>query len=413
MRLWAIAAFAIAAACAREASPEARSEPALNPAPIDAALNPFVDDGRAAGVSALIYKDGEEAYFGAFGMRDREAGLAMTRDAILQIQSMTKPITGVALMQLYEQGKFDLDDPIAKYAPEFANLKVFAGFDDQGGYILVEPKRPPSIRDLGRHTAGFYTRGYTSPLQDLVKAINPISSDNTLAEFAQKLGTLPLLFHPGERIVYAYATDVEAFLVERLTGQPYADFVEEHVLRPLRMNDTGYYVPEEKRNRVAIPYQRGVRAHGESFDAIFTRQPLTPGGFGLTSTIDDYMRFLLMIRNHGELDGARLLKPETVRLMGTDQLPATVTDRSWPSPDGTVGWGIDFAVRTAPPASPDMMMGVVGEMYWEGGLGTLFWIDRKNDLIAIFFVQTGEPAEALHKEFRDAVYKAIGIAFGD
>lgn len=391
----------------------ARGEPApFDPAPIDAVLQSFVDDGRAAGASALVYKDGKEVYFGAFGVRDRERGQPMTRDTIVAIQSMTKPITGVALMRLHEQGKFDLDDPIEKYAPEFAGLKVWSGFDEDGGMILVDPKRPPSIRDLGRHTAGFYVRGYPSPLQELVKAVNPINPNNTLAEFAAQLGTLPLLYHPGERIVYAYSTDVEAFLVERLSGQRYDAYLKQHIFKPLGMTDTAHYVPRRKRSRMAAEYDVSptgdlTRVPGGGQDR---RWPLTPGGFGLTSTIDDYMRFALMIQNEGELQGKRLLKAETVRLMGRDQLPATVSDRTWPSPEGHYGWGIDFAVRTAPATSADEYFGVVGEMYWEGAGGTLFWVDPVNDLTAVFFVQVS-PYGSLHRDFRKAVYAAFGIGF--
>lgn len=404
----------VAAALALTGAGCADSPPqTFDTAPLEATLKSFVDDGRAVGVSALVYWRGEEAYFGAFGLRDREAGLPMTRDTIVEIQSMTKPITGVAVMQLYDEGRLGLDDPIAKYAPEFATLKVWNGFDENGDLILVDPKRPPTIRDLGRHTAGFYVRGYDSPLRSLVVAVNPIDPNNTLAVFARKLATLPLLYHPGERIVYAYSNDVQAYVVERIAGEPYGDFVQERVLAPLGMKDTGYYVPEEKRGRFAASYYPEAdgslqRAPGESGN--FRHWALTPGGHGLTSTLDDYMRFALMIQNEGEVGGVRLLKPETVRLMGTDQLPAAV-DRSWPSPDGDIGWGINFAVRTAPPASAEDMFGVVGEMYWEGALGALFWIDPANDLTAVFFIQQQPPVDSLHKDFRDAVYAGIGLGF--
>lgn len=402
------AALALLGAACADAPP-----PQFDAAPLEATLKSFVDDGRAVGVSALVYWKGKEAYFGAFGLRDREAGLPMTRDTIVEIQSMTKPITGAAVMQLYEQGRFDLNDPIAKYAPEFANLKVWTGFDESGDMILVDPKRPPSMRDLGRHTAGFYVRGYDSPLRPLVVAANPIDPNNTLAEFAKKLATLPLLFHPGERIVYAYSNDVQAYVVERIAGEPYGDYLQAHVLAPLGLKDTGYYVPEEKRARFAAAYSPGAggslkREPGESGN--FRHWPLTPGGHGLTSTLDDYMRFALMIQNDGEIGGVRLLKPETVRLMGTDQLPAAI-DRTWPSPAGDIGWGINFAVRTAPPASAEAMFGVVGEMFWEGALGTLFWIDPENDLTAVFFVQQQPPVDSLHKDFRNAVYAGIGLGF--
>jgi CubicO group peptidase (beta-lactamase class C family) len=388
----------------------------FDPAPLDATLKAFVDEGRAAGVSALIYKDDREVYFGAFGMRDREAGAPMTRDAIVQIQSMTKPVTGVALMQLYDDGALKLDDPIADYAAEFADLKVWTGFSETGEALVEEPRRAPTIRDLTRHTSGFFTRGHPTPLAKALSDVHPIDRNNTLAEFAQKLGTVPLLFQPGERIVYGYSVDVQAFLIERISGQPYDDYLRARILEPLGMADTDYYVPEEKRSRVAAVYEdRSGAVARESDDqtlsGVYRRWPLTPGGHGLVSTIDDYMRFARTVANGGALGGVQLLAPATARMMCADQLPETVTDRSWPSADGDFGWGINVAVRTAPPKSAQAMFGVVGEYGWEGALGTLFWIDPANDLIAIFFVQLASPAGELHKEFRDAVYAGIGASF--
>jgi CubicO group peptidase (beta-lactamase class C family) len=394
------------------------SPPTFDRAPLDATLEAFVEGGRAVGVSALVYWRGEEAYFGAFGMRDREASLPMTRDTIVQIQSMTKPITGVALMHLYDEGAFELDDAIDTYASEFSNLSVWIGFDENGDPILEAPKRSPTIRDLTRHTSGFFTRGSPTPAAKLLQAVHPIDRNNTLTEFARKLATVPLLFHPGEGVAYGYSVDVQAFLIERMSGRPYAEYLQRRVLDPLAMADTAYYVPREKRSRMAAVYSIDdsgalVRApNAQAFGTIYGHWPLTPGGHGLTSTLDDYMRFARMLWNDGEIDGVRVLEPETARLMAVDQLPETVTDRSWPSPDGDLGLGIDVAVRIAPPKSAEDKLGVVGEYYWEGALGTLFWIDPANDLVAVFFVQQSD-YDSLHKDFRDAVYAAIGLAWAD
>jgi CubicO group peptidase (beta-lactamase class C family)/streptogramin lyase len=378
---------------------------------IDSTLGSLVAAGSVAGVSALVWEKGKEAYFGAFGMADREAARPMRRDAIVQIFSMTKPVTGVALMTLYEQGKFQLDDPLEKYMPEFANLRVYGGADANGAPILVPPRRSVTIRDITRHTAGFATGPDNPGVGSLYKAADPLNRNNTLAEFARRLATVPLWFQPEAKWEYGPSVDVQAYLVERLSGQPFAQYVREHVLAPLRMTDTRYVVPESDRPRLAAMYNRsdaGVlsRAPDESALAFNTRAwPLTPGSYGLTSTLDDYMRFARMLVNGGELDGVRILKPETVRLMATSHLADTITQRSWLPSKGQVGFGIDFAVRSRPPATAEENNGVVGEFFWDGAASTLFWVDPTNQLTAVLFVQL-MPFDrvGLHKGFRDAVY---------
>jgi CubicO group peptidase (beta-lactamase class C family) len=381
---------------------------------VDSTLRRFAESGTIAGVSALIYEKGREAYFGAFGMADREAARPMRRDAIVQIYSMTKPITGVALMTLYEQGRFQLDEPIAKYVPELANLRVFAGADDNGAPILVPPRRPVTIRDITRHTAGFATGADNPGVGPLYRAADPLNRNNTLAEFARRLGTVPLWFQPEAKWEYGPSVDVQAYLVERLSGQPFAQYVREHVLDPLRMRDTRYVVPESDRARFAAMYNRneaGVlsRAPDETALSFNTRPwPLTPGSYGLTSTLDDYMRFARMLVSGGVLDGVRVLKPETVRLMSTSHLSDTITQRSWLPSKGQVGFGIDFAVRLRPPQSAQENNGVVGEFFWDGAASTLFWVDPVNQLTAVLFVQLMPFDQVhLHKSFRDAVYGPV------
>jgi CubicO group peptidase (beta-lactamase class C family) len=379
---------------------------------IDSALRRFVESGMVVGASALVYEKGDEVYFNAYGMADREAGRPMTRDAIVQIFSMTKPITGVALMTLYEQGKFQLDDPVSKYAPELANVRVYAGVDSSGAPMLVRPHRPMTIRDLTRHTAGFATGEDNPGVGPLLKAADPMRPSNTLTQMAERLGRVPLWFHPGERWAYGPSVDVQAFLVERISGQPFDQYVQQHILAPLRMRETRYFVPESDRGRFAALYQRRdssalTRVPDESGRAFNTNHwPLTPGGYGLTSTLDDYMRFARMLVNGGELGGARILRPETVRLMATSHLSDSVTDRSWLPSKGQVGFGIDFAVRVRPPASAAENNGVVGEFFWDGAASTLFWVDPVNQLTAVLFVQVVPFHGVLHKQFRDAVYGA-------
>lgn len=379
---------------------------------IDSVLRQFVTKGDLAGASALIFEQGKEVYFNAFGMADKAASRALRRDAIVQIYSMTKPITGVALMQLFEQGKFKLDDPLSKYAPEFANMMVYTGADSSGKPVLVPAKRAITIRDITRHTAGFAT-GAEPGVNQLLRAADPGNRNNTLAQMATKLATVPLWFHPGEKWSYGPSVDVQAYLVERLSGQPFPEYLREHILGPLRMNETRYVVPESDRDRFAAMFQRSdsgvlTQQPNAAAHAFNTRAwPMTPGSFGLTATIDDYSRFARMLLNGGELDGVRILKPETVRLMATSHLDDSITDRSWLPSKGSVGFGIDFAVRTRVPANAQENWGTVGEYFWDGAASTLFWVDPVNKLTAVLFVQL-MPFDrvGLHRSFRDAVYGA-------
>lgn len=413
MRLFGalLSAVLVLGGCATAAARGGEVVDAATTARIDSTLRSYAESGRVAGVSALVYEKGREAYSGAFGSADRERKVPMARNTIVQIFSMTKPVTGVALMTLYEKGAFQLDDPVAKYAPEFAKLMVYSGTDASGQPILEAPRRPVTIRDLTRHTAGFATGADNPGVGPLLGAADPLNRSNTLAQMASKLGSVPLWFQPGEKWAYGPSVDVQAFLVERISGEPYEKYVREHVLDPLKMTTTRYYVPEQDRGRLAAMYDR-------SDDGVLTRRPdtlafafntnhwpLTPGSYGLTSTLDDYMRFARMLVNGGELDGVRILRPETVKLMATSHLSDSVTDRSWLPSKGQVGFGIDFAVRVRPPASAQENNGVVGEFFWDGAASTLFWVDPVSDLTAVLFVQL-MPFDriGLHKSFRDAVY---------
>ncbi len=377
---------------------------------IDATLKSLVDSGKIAGVSALIVEKNQEVYFNAFGHADREANIPMDRNTLTRIFSMTKPVTGVALMTLYEKGAFQLDDSLAKYAPEFANMKVFKGIDASGKLILEPAKRPITIRDITRHTAGFATNPEMPGLGPLLKSTDPMNKENTLVEMAKKLASLPLAFHPGEQWAYGPSVDVQAFLVERLSGKPFDQYIKQTIFDPLKMSNTRYVVPESDKGRFAALYRKGddgllTRIPDEDANAFNSKDwPLKPGGFGLTSTVDDYMRFARMLVNEGTFDNATILKPETVKLMATNHLADSVTERMWLPSKGRVGFGIDFAVRLHPPATKDENNGVVGEFFWDGAASTLFWVDPVNELTAVLFVQVLPFDGKLHKKFRDAIY---------
>ncbi|MDN3203946.1 serine hydrolase domain-containing protein [Algoriphagus sediminis] len=378
---------------------------------IDSTLQSYVNTGNVGGVSALIFENDKEVYFNAFGFADRENQKPMDRETLVRIYSMTKPITGTALMQLWENGKFDLDDPLEKYAPEFSGMKVYEGVDENGEMILVDADRPISIRDITRHTAGFPNRNDIPGLSEIMAEVDARSFENTLTVMAEKMGRTPLWFHPGTQWEYGLSVDVQAFLVERISGQPYGEYLRANVLDPLGLDETKYYLPEDERDRLAVAYTRTGEGQLEPTpDSIanrfnFNKWPLTPGGFGLVSTIDDYMTFARMLARKGEINGTRILEPETIELMATNHLPDSITERSWLPSKGRVGFGIDFAVRTEAPQRAEEINGIPGEFFWDGAASTLFWVDPKNDLVAVLFVQLFPyDGIGLHKNFKDAVY---------
>jgi CubicO group peptidase (beta-lactamase class C family) len=396
--------------------------PLIDAAIVDAALKGLVDGGKLVGVSALVHERGKEVYFGAFGLADREAGKPMARDTVVQIFSMTKPVTGVALMQLYERGKFKLEDPLEMHAPEFANVRVLAGTDENGQPRYEAPKRKITVYDILRHTAGFTTGDDQGPTGTIYRELEPRALTNTLPQYMQKLGQVPLLYHPGTRWLYSDVVDVQAYLVEKLSGVAFDKYLELHIFRPLGMSSTRFTIlpADADRPKLAAMYTRND-------DGSFTRQPdeeayrfngqawpMKPGSFGLVSTLDDYMKFARMLAGGGKLVRARILKPDTVKLMATDAMPKEVTDKSWLPSKGQVGFGIDFAVRIAPPKDASEASGAMGEFFWDGAASTLFWVDPQNDITAVLFTQM-RPFDKikLHKTFRDAVYHNIPEALAD
>ena len=420
MKAWLIAAsisLAIAAGAAPTApaaagpkAPPISSPLRIDKARIDRALAEMVSGGRAAGVSALILKDGREIYFGSAGHADREAGKPMRRDTLAQIWSMTKPVTGVALMRLWEQGRFGLDDRLADHLPEFAQTRVFAGLDSGGKPILKAPARPISIRDVLRHTAGFGYRGGSSYPEQALEQADPLNLGHDLAEFGRRLASAPLLFDPGTRWQYSAAVDVQALLVEKLSGMPFETYVRTNIFEPLGMKETGWTQPEARFARLARAYRRGAGGKLERIGDTelrtlnFAPRKLTMGGAGLVSSLDDYMRFATMLLNRGRLGEARILKPSTVRLMATDQLDPRITDRHFLPEKGNGGFGFDVFVRTGQPKSPQENRGAVGEFFWDGAWSTLFWVDPANNLAVVFFVQSTPYDGTMHRDIRRAVY---------
>jgi len=363
---------------------------------LHAAMEQEVSRKELAGVVTLLTRHGKVVEEKTYGKKDLASGAPMTRDTIFRIYSMTKPVTGVAMMILYEEGLWRPSDPIAKFIPEFAHLKVFKGVDENGRMILEDPVHPPTMHELMTHTAGF-TYGFfgTSPV-DKMYLEQQVLGSSSLQAMIDKLAKIPLLYQPGTRWVYSVAMDIQGSIVERLSGQTLPEFMEKRIFRPLAMKDTGFYVPQEKRGRFATLYgsdQNGYlvlnKGSHASPDDYATQPSLPMGGGGLVSTAEDYARFAQMLLNGGELNGVRILAPSTVQLMSANHLaPSLMTGEFSIGPMTMrpgLGWGYDCAVYTDPPTADDVVG--KGTFFWVGAADTWFWVDPSNDLIFVGMTQ--------------------------
>ena len=287
-----------------------------------------IDKKQLVGAITILARHGKIIDYRTYGQRDQATNTAMTKDAIFRDYSMTKPVTGVAMMILYEQGKWQPNDPISKYIPEFKNLKVFNGVDKEGKPVLVDPDHAPTMRELMSHSAGFSYGNGKTVVDAMYKDAKPMQSAN-LQEMINKLATLPLNYQPGKGWTYSLSMDIEGYLVEKLSGQTLPDFMRDHIFTPLNMKDAGFFVPQEKRSRFATNYkedqgQLGATAAGAP-PTDYTTQPTLPsGGGGLVSTAEDYYHFAQMLGNGGEFEGKRVLAPATVKLMSSNHLPANL-----------------------------------------------------------------------------------------
>jgi CubicO group peptidase (beta-lactamase class C family) len=306
---------------------------------------------------------------------------------------MTKPITGVAMMILYEEGKWRPSDPIAKYIPEFANLKVYSGADSSGAPILEAPAHAPTIGELMSHTAGF-TYGFfgSTPVDKLYQEANPLL-EPSLPAFIDRLAKLPLVYQPGEAWLYSVAVDVQGYLVEKLSGKPLPEFLRDRIFVPLGMKDTGFFVPQEKLERLATVYVPDPKGSGLTVvphDPKVTRPPGLPsGGAGLYSTAGDYMRFAQMLLGGGELNGVRLLSPSSVQLMRSNHLPERLMTGKFGIGPYTMQPGLGFGYDVAVFEDPVKIGSTAGKgsFMWDGLAGTWFWIDPTNDVVFVGMVQ--------------------------
>jgi CubicO group peptidase (beta-lactamase class C family) len=376
---------------------------------IDAVTREHIESGIVPGAVILIARGGQVAHHVALGFRDRAAGQAMTPDALFRIYSMTKPITSVAVMMLVEEGKLQIYDPVGKYLPELAKMKVAVEKTDASGaktVELVEPRRQMTVQDLLRHTSGLtYGSRSEGSVGGLYRAAKVGSRDDSAAAMVTKLGAIPLVHAPGTRFEYSVSTDVLGRLVEVVSGKSLGDFFEERIFRPLGMRDSFFQVPADKAERLAQPWQRpGGPAMTPRFDPVAPAR-FQSGGGGLVSTAADYLAFATMLLNGGELGGHRILGRKTIEFMTSDHLGAIPVDTPG------LGFGLGFQVRRD--AGIAGLPGSVGEYGWAGNAGTLFWVDPREKLIAIYMVQVSDfDRVALRNQFRTLVESTIVDAPG-
>ncbi|MBB2926861.1 serine hydrolase domain-containing protein [Paraburkholderia silvatlantica] len=386
----------------------------------------YVAPGTLAGAVTQVWRRGELALNSVLGFADRERRTPMAEDSIFRIYSMTKPITSVAIMMLVEECKIALDDPVSKYIPSWEKLGVYAG-GFMEGFQTRASARPMRVVDLLRHTSGL-TYGFQQNTN--VDAayrklkVGELATAGTLDEMIEKLATLPLEFSPGDAWNYSVSTDVLGYLVGKVSGMAFEDFLKTRIFDPLGMVDTAFYVPQEKVSRFCACYaigalgskvvsEKGPELQDDPHTSAYREPPsFVSGGGGLVSTAADYMRFARMLLQGGELDGVRLLGPKTIELTTANHLPGGVdlprlsrsmfTEAAY---DG-VGFGLGFATTIAPAST--LIPGSAGDFFWGGAASTFFWVDPREDMIVLFLTQLlPSTAYPIRRQLRTLVYSAI------
>jgi CubicO group peptidase (beta-lactamase class C family) len=377
-----------------------------------------VAQGRAIGFVTLLARHGKTVELKTYGRSDLASDRAMAPDEIFELASMTKPITGVALMMLFEEGKWRLNDPITKYLPELKSLKVLAGTGPDGKPILVDMKRPPTMRELMSHTAGFgYYLDATHPVDKLFLAADVLGAQSS-QQLVDRVAGLPLVYQPGDAWYYSIAVDLQGVIVERLSGMRLGEFMRTRIFEPLGMRDTGFYVDPAKLQRLATLYSVDpktgrltplkILGKNSPVQAATSPPPFESGGVGLMSTAGDYARFCQMILGGGELDGVRILSPASIALMGASAAPFEVLTSS--KGDGRFnpgeGFGLDFKV-IEDPRRAGRMEGA-GTLNWNGVFGTWFWVDPANGVVFVGMVQRlGPNADEFGEMARILTYQAL------
>lgn len=378
---------------------------------LDAFIDQAVAQERIPGAVVLVARQGKVAHVSARGYADRESQRPMRNDNVFRIYSMTKPVVSVALLMLYEEGHFQLDDPLERYIPAFRDLQVLAETDASGGFVLEAPRRKPTIHDAFRHTLGMSAGGGSTAADRLYVEkgilVNTVSS---LRQQMELLGQVPLLFHPGERWLYGYGHDVQAYLVEHFSGMPLDRFLSERLFEPLGMHETGYDMGQRLADRVvrlhgvadAPPLNPAVDMRPATYDR-FAQVPL--GTLGLWSTAADYARFAQMLLNGGALDDVRILGRKTVELMAQNHLPPAIGTLAQASNEPGTGYGLGVSVALDPALEGNLSS--VGTFGWSGAATTRFFIDPQEELVAIIMAQTWPYDARLLTEFQTLVYQAL------
>jgi CubicO group peptidase (beta-lactamase class C family) len=388
---------------------------------IPALLKEAVEKKQIAGTSALIARQGKVAQLSTAGMQDIEGSVPVTDMTIFRIASMSKPITSVAVMILVDDGKLSVKDPLSKFVPEFKDMKVLVPAKDGKTYETVKAEREITIHDLLTHSSGFTYRLFNKPFASKMYADAGVSdgiseTPGTIGDNVRKLAKMPLVCQPGSAWEYGLSTDVLGYVVEVASGKTFDEFLRERLFKPLKMNDSYFLLPKEKRSRLATLYTTGPDKSLARVDKPVTQgvaivSPTYPtnddskyysGGAGLVSTIGDYYRFSQMMLNGGELDGARVLKRETVQQMTRNQLGELRI--MFPGND-LMGYGFGILSEKGKETSKDPAG--VGTYAWGGAFGTYFWIDPKNELIGVFMVQAFPPDFSLGTEFKKRTYEAL------
>jgi len=375
---------------------------------INKVMQGYVDENKLAGLVTVVARRGKIAHFECFGTMDIEANKPMRLDTMFRIYSMSKPITSVAVMMLYEEGHFQLDDAVSKFIPEFKDVKVFVK-KSEAGVEVTKPEREITIRDLLTHTSGLaYGLNKDTAVDEMYQEEKMLKWDETLEEKVGRLVKLPLANQPRSAWRYSMSVDVLGYLVEEVSGKRLDVFLEERIFRPLGMGDTGFYVPEEKMGRFAELYGREEDGDLEHNDTLywgdFSKLPrFLSGGGGLVSTASDYIRFCQMLLNGGELDGVRLLGRKTVEFMTTNHLPdELIRQRTL-----TKGYGFGLGFAVLMDVAQSGSLGSAGEYKWGGAASTGFWIDPEEELIGILMTQFMPYTGRFTQEFKVLTYQAI------
>lgn len=364
-------------------------------AALEARMAQFVEDGHTKGIATVLIKDGQVISHVQAGIRDAETGAPITEDTIYRIYSMTKPVTAVAMMKLVEDGKLTLDDPVTKFIPEFEGLKVVKDYTAEGSYTLVDADRPPTIRELMTHTAGFGYGLFGDDPSNKAFRDGQVMRSPDLETFIDAVAEIPLIAQPGTKWAYSASVDIQGAIIERVSGQTLGTFFQTEIFAPLGMDDTGFYVPAEDYARFSDVFgydpESGALVPVPYPQVAFRKETIgmESGGGGLVSTLGDYARFAQMLAGEGALGEARILSPESVKLIHTNALPDGVTvdtsGRLTRLNDPTMSFGLNVGVFTdnAAKGSP------YGEetFFWGGAAGTWFWVDPVNDIAFVGMIQ--------------------------